>query len=62
VSLRYYLQENPRSLRVYNGASSGKRWEKGKWVDNCASERSCLLTGDKVVSKDEAESFIKGAM
>lgn len=56
----YFLQkDDTQSLRRYpteGNRERGHRWDRSarNWTCECADRRSCELTGDKMISEEEA--------
>lgn len=60
MDLRYYLQtRGPKpSLRRY-GNGVAERWDRDerKWSSECAAEQACIITGDTLLTEQQAEKI-----
>lgn len=66
--MRFYLQAASNgglpSLRCYNEAGRGWRWviKDREWSSQCASEKSCQITGDREITREAAEQWLTEQM
>ena len=57
----YYLQDDAsQSIRRYpHGSAEGERWDRQSgWVPTCAPQEACILTDDKVITEETAQTII----